>query len=226
MAKYSYPYACGHGNGIVNLIGKTADRERKLAWYADNFVCPDCYKKQKEEEDATAEKTASLHVAVLDKVWFAVQVHGQIQANKDALQKLGYRWEDEIDGGLLAILKMPKLALQKRMVAASIEQMAETAKQWRQELDGLGYKVTKGISHFDFNAARLHFEYQAKKSRRSRETKTRGGRSRGEKTGNYQKTRPQTQAAGMVCRRPRGQTILEREILRRQKKRLARLSRQ
>ena len=64
MAQYTYPYLCGHRHGTVRLYGKESDRQRKLAWYADTFVCPDCYKKQKAEEDAAAPKTASLHLAV------------------------------------------------------------------------------------------------------------------------------------------------------------------
>lgn len=54
MAQYTYPYLCGHGHGTVRLYGKESDRQRKLAWYADTFVCPECYKKQKAEEDAAA----------------------------------------------------------------------------------------------------------------------------------------------------------------------------
>ena len=99
MAKYSYKYLCGHGYGTVNLYGKESDRQRKLAWYADTFVCPDCFKKQKAEEDAVAPKTASLHLAVYGGVYQSIQVHGQLAANKEALKQLGYRWGDDLDGG-------------------------------------------------------------------------------------------------------------------------------
>lgn len=112
MAKYSYKYLCGHGYGTVNLYGKESDRQRKLAWYAATFICPDCFKKQKAEEDAAAPKTASLHLAVYGDVYQSIQVHGQLAVNKEALKQLGYQWSDEIDGGLLALFKKPKLALQ------------------------------------------------------------------------------------------------------------------
>nr|DAT67045.1 MAG TPA: Integrase [Caudoviricetes sp.] len=58
MAKYSYSYACGHGTGSVSLFGKSADRERKLAWYEQNMVCPECYKKQQAAADEAAEQVA------------------------------------------------------------------------------------------------------------------------------------------------------------------------
>ena len=54
MAQYTYAYLCGHGSGTVRLYGKESERQRKLDWYADTFVCPDCFKKQKAEEDAAA----------------------------------------------------------------------------------------------------------------------------------------------------------------------------
>ena len=164
MAKYSYKYLCGHGYGTVNLYGKESDRQRKLAWYADTFVCPDCFKKQKAEEDAAAPKTASLHLAVYGDVYQSIQVHGQLAANKEALKQLGYQWGDEIDGGLLALFKKPKLALQKWTVVRNVEDIQNTAKQWADELTDLGYKITVIPSPFDQVAAKAHFEYAAQKA--------------------------------------------------------------
>ena len=74
MAQYTYPYLCGHGHGTVRLYGKESERQRKLAWYADTFVCPECFKKQKAEEDAAAPKTASLHLAVYGDVYQSITV--------------------------------------------------------------------------------------------------------------------------------------------------------
>lgn len=42
--KYTVTFSCGH-TGVVELFGKSADREKKLEWYQDTAVCPDCYKK-------------------------------------------------------------------------------------------------------------------------------------------------------------------------------------
>lgn len=43
MAKYDVTYSCGHTD-VVQLYGKTADRERELRKMSGR-LCPDCYKK-------------------------------------------------------------------------------------------------------------------------------------------------------------------------------------
>ena len=49
--KYDVNFSCGH-TATVELLGKSADRERKIKWYEDCGECPDCYKKRMEEEKA------------------------------------------------------------------------------------------------------------------------------------------------------------------------------
>ena len=43
--KYNITYSCGH-TGTVDLIGKGADRERKINYFEQHGLCPDCYKVQ------------------------------------------------------------------------------------------------------------------------------------------------------------------------------------
>lgn len=83
MAKYSYSYACGHGTGSVSLFGKSADRERKLAWYEQNMVCPECYKKQQATADEAAEQVAVIKYRMGSVPLFSVVVHGRTLANKN-----------------------------------------------------------------------------------------------------------------------------------------------
>ena len=47
--KYDVKFACGH-TSTIELFGKMADRERRIAFYEKNYLCPDCYKDMKEEE--------------------------------------------------------------------------------------------------------------------------------------------------------------------------------
>lgn len=55
--KYDITYSCGH-EGRVELFGKTEDRERKIAWYKSNGICPECYKEMKKmDAEIEAEKT-------------------------------------------------------------------------------------------------------------------------------------------------------------------------
>ncbi len=43
MAKYDITYSCGH-KGEITLLGKTSERERKIAWYENTGLCPECKK--------------------------------------------------------------------------------------------------------------------------------------------------------------------------------------
>lgn len=57
MSWYEGKYSCGH-EGRVNIIGPTKDRQRKADWHFSG-MCPECYKKQLEEERAAANKEAA-----------------------------------------------------------------------------------------------------------------------------------------------------------------------
>lgn len=43
MAKYDITYSCGH-KGEITLFGKISERERKIAWYENTGLCPECKK--------------------------------------------------------------------------------------------------------------------------------------------------------------------------------------
>lgn len=42
-------YSCGHVGKVI-ITGTKAERERKIEWYENQALCPECYKKQKEAE--------------------------------------------------------------------------------------------------------------------------------------------------------------------------------
>lgn len=50
MARVTITYACGH-EGVVELFGRSTDRERRAAWLASD-VCPDCAFKARAEKAA------------------------------------------------------------------------------------------------------------------------------------------------------------------------------
>lgn len=52
MAKYKITYKCGH-TAEVQLYGKYADREKKIAWYA-TINCPDCEASEQREKAEAA----------------------------------------------------------------------------------------------------------------------------------------------------------------------------
>lgn len=47
--KYTITFSCGH-DGELDLSGNESERERKIAWYENQGLCPECYKAKKEEE--------------------------------------------------------------------------------------------------------------------------------------------------------------------------------
>ena len=47
--KYDITYSCGH-KGTVYICGKSDRRERKLKYFQEYVLCPECYKKEKETE--------------------------------------------------------------------------------------------------------------------------------------------------------------------------------
>lgn len=49
MAKYNVEFSCGHTE-MVELFGKEADRQRKIAWLEKEGLCPDCFKAKKAAE--------------------------------------------------------------------------------------------------------------------------------------------------------------------------------
>lgn len=58
MAKYEVTYKCGH-TGTVVLFGKESERKRKIAWYEENCICPECYEaEQAAKHEAQAQKYA------------------------------------------------------------------------------------------------------------------------------------------------------------------------
>ncbi len=50
MAKYWVTLKCGHEEEF-QLFGPYRTRERRIAWLKRNWVCRECYRKQKEEEE-------------------------------------------------------------------------------------------------------------------------------------------------------------------------------
>lgn len=52
--KYTVTFSCGH-EATVDLFGKTSERERRITWYEKEGICPDCYRKMKEDERRQAD---------------------------------------------------------------------------------------------------------------------------------------------------------------------------
>ena len=93
MAKYTILMSCGHED-VVELLGKTADRERKIEYYKNNGLCKECYKKkmveQAESEGLIFNATVLPYIdekdgSILLNVWFS----GNTKPYKDNIKSLG-----------------------------------------------------------------------------------------------------------------------------------------
>jgi hypothetical protein len=47
--KVNITYSCGH-QGTINVFGKSEERERKIKYFEEYGLCPDCYKVEKQKE--------------------------------------------------------------------------------------------------------------------------------------------------------------------------------
>lgn len=95
MAKYDITYSCGH-EGTVSLFGKMSDRERQLARYSCG-VCPDCYRKKKDEENKKAGIILTLTVNRFNDSVMVV-ASGDTYNHKEELKELGFIF-GEVDMG-------------------------------------------------------------------------------------------------------------------------------
>lgn len=93
--KYTVTYSCGH-TGTVQLYGKTEERERKIKYYEEYGLCPECYKKQKQEEN---EKMGLLLCSTIEyelsrkgEIQVRLSFRGDTKPHKEEIKALGYRW--------------------------------------------------------------------------------------------------------------------------------------
>ena len=84
-------FSCGH-TGEVQLFGANKDRERKIKWYEESALCPECYKKQQEErgKELAAEYNLPEITGVSDKqIAFAESLRGRyLTSSEHELKKL------------------------------------------------------------------------------------------------------------------------------------------
>ena len=73
--KYYVTFSCGH-EGEVNLYGKAAERDRRIAWYEKEGVCPDCYRKMKEEERKQADEELAAYADKIETEYNLPELEG------------------------------------------------------------------------------------------------------------------------------------------------------
>lgn len=85
MTKYTVTYSCGH-DSTVELFGPGKERERKLEWYQNVALCPECYKAQKQAEVARANEGLVALTGSDKQVAWAMEIRGKYLA--DLIERL------------------------------------------------------------------------------------------------------------------------------------------
>ena len=105
--KYDVTYSCGH-SGTVTLFGKGTDRERKLEFFKDSGICPECFKKKKMEEEEKTPLGLKIQIFPFRTENFVnLSFTGNAYPVKEEIKKLGYCWS-EIEAGVLGFIKSEK----------------------------------------------------------------------------------------------------------------------
>lgn len=101
MAKYDVTYMCGHEE-TMQLYGPCKERQRKIEYYRENMLCPECYKKEKQREKEEALRTIKtnpplLEIFILHDIdsrsynpLFRLCVKNNLLAVRGKLRKIGY----------------------------------------------------------------------------------------------------------------------------------------
>lgn len=113
--KYTVTYSCGH-TGTVQLYGKTEERERKIKYYEEYGLCPECYKKQKQEENEKMGlvlcSTIEYELSRKGEIQVRLSFRGDTKLHKNEIKALGYRWTVLDDTQILSTAR-PKMGWAK-----------------------------------------------------------------------------------------------------------------
>lgn len=106
--QYDVTYSCGH-SGTVNLFGKGKEHERKLAFFRDCGLCPECYKAKKRKEEEQVPLGLKIQISPFGtETPVNLAFTGNSYPVKDEIKKLGYYFSD-LEAGLFGFAKSEKL---------------------------------------------------------------------------------------------------------------------
>ncbi|WP_302013937.1 hypothetical protein [uncultured Akkermansia sp.] len=135
--KYEITYSCGH-EGVVSLFGKGSDREYQLKRYGQR-VCPDCYKKQLNEENKAL--GVVLHLTCdHDTDTIEIIAYGDTYAHKEELKALGFKF------GEIECTFMPSGKYGQRQKCWYYIPNYSTPEELKNEYDALVARVKEGVT--------------------------------------------------------------------------------
>lgn len=136
--KYEITYSCGH-EGVKDLIGKHSDRERMIRYYETQCLCPECARKQRDEENKAL--GVVLHLTCNhDTDTIEIIAYGDTYAHKEELKKLGFKF------GEIECTIMPSGKYGQRQKCWSYIPNYSTPEELKTEYDSLVARVKEGVT--------------------------------------------------------------------------------
>lgn len=86
MAWYEIEYKCGHTDRM-QLYGPYKERDRRIAWYKENVICPAC-RAAKQKEDVAQQKKADLEARLPALSGSPKQIQWAVMLRKAYMDKL------------------------------------------------------------------------------------------------------------------------------------------
>lgn len=171
MAKYNITYSCGH-EGTVQLFGKSEERERKIKYYEEFGLCTECYKKQKQEENAKLGFLIGGSVADTlsekGEIQICLSFAGDTLPHKEEIKALGYRWT-AVDASQMAYMHKPDMGWVKVVPYEHLEEEKEKALQSvqrKQRFPTVNWQTRRNGTRKCFPSSVYTKEIFAKKHRR------------------------------------------------------------
>ena len=129
--KYTILMSCGHED-TVELLGKSADREKRIEYMKKYGMCTECYAEHLREQERKRGLVFNATVmpiidegdgSILVNVWY----EGDTMPHKDEIKELGYRWSERISAQDSLSFKRPPLCWNKTIRYDELEKEAAQA---------------------------------------------------------------------------------------------------
>jgi len=149
MAKYTVTFSCGH-TGTVELLGASAERERKIAYYQEQGVCSECYKAEQRAKQEATPLTLTVEALPFEQL-FLLSFSGNTMPHKDSIKAAGFMWGELDNGGMLGALSTTsrkgwhkKVKFEEvNTVVASVKGLNPVCKSKITEADMIAYNDVK-----------------------------------------------------------------------------------
>lgn len=147
--KYYVTFSCGH-EGEVNLYGKAAERDRRIAWYEKEGICPDCYRKMKEEERKQADEELAAYADKIEAEYNLPELEGTEKQ---------VAWARKIRAGAIKNFEANEGWLFKEFIALRLGKPEETIFYRRQIKHGATPEEAKAATLANAEACKYDFAF-------------------------------------------------------------------